>query len=78
MPAIRLFRSWISVVLDSSDNVYTRKGLQYLIMSYGPAKTMALDGGPWGFIPYDPSNGTISLGQIAYYGPGGQRSFRSF
>lgn len=66
--------SYIHYDLKTLSPTYTQKGLHYLLMSFGPTSLLTLDNGPWGFIPYDATNGTVSRGQIMIYGPGGQRS----
>jgi len=57
--------------------IYKQKSTYYLIQSFGPASLLVTDQGAFGFVPYDATNGTVSLGQIMYYGPGGQRYFRA-
>jgi len=73
--------SYIHYDLDGGRGMsprFAEKGLAYLVQSFGPASIMVTDNGAaWGFVPYDATNGTVSLGQIMYYGPGGLRALRS-
>ena len=67
--------SYLHYDLDTLNPAYNEHGQHYLLMSFGPAEISVGDGGPWGFIPYDPTNGTVSPGEIMYYGPGGGTAF---
>jgi prepilin-type N-terminal cleavage/methylation domain-containing protein len=70
--------SYIHYDLTTLSPIYAERGLKYLLMSFGPTAALALDNSVFGFIPYDPTNGTVSLGQIMCYGPGNQTYFRAY
>ncbi len=67
--------SYIHYDLTTLHPAYVSRGLYYLLLSFGPAKKQVTEP-EWGFVPYEMSNGVVSLGQIMYYGPGGTLAFR--
>jgi len=54
---------------------YVKKNMYYMLNSFGPGKDIADEGLPWGFVPYDSTNGLVSIGHIMYYGPAGTLYF---
>jgi type II secretion system protein G len=68
---------WIPQLVDES-----WRGGEYFWAAAGPTRmfysaTFQQDPPPW-LQPYDPTNGTVSIGWIVYLGPGKQGSWTSF